>query len=870
MKTGSVLDAQTLQRGLGVVAALAAAVLVLSIAVVPASAQAPEGTAELTAIDSFSAREVYANTPQQVFDVTVSNPLLPSEGTPATVNWVEIDPTSDFELLGGTGPGDWESDIRSAGGRVIFTGDTLGPGESATFTVTTEVGQPQFDVSLPWSVSASDDGGTTATGYEPSESGALSPTIRVLQVVDNRFTGPTFIDDGDATEGQSVDGVLTVANLGSGTVTVDPSLSGSGFASLDDPAAFDLAPDSAPREIAWSGTLNGPGNASVSADATGTTQAFGQSFESDAPVSQSTDALSVLSAAEFEYAADSLNPQIVVPGSSVAFSVQLDNIGQAAVDNIDLASSTFEFAGFSAPLTSPSSIEGDSSALFTFQDTVVPATIPDGDYTPTVTINGTDQNGVTVSQTITLDDTLTLDSTVPDVAIDVDLPTSAVNGESPAATSNTDFQVTGTVTDANDSGEQDPCGSCEITGQLVVFDASGTQIQQEPVQFTNDGGDLSATINTSFQSGATAANVTASAVDEAGLSNSGATEIFDVDIVAPGEDLAVTGGPDGSDLRRIDVHLTERVAFPDRLTPTNFDVDGNVVTGVEFVDSKGVDNNEASQQGNSFPVGDQIVLTLGQDLGEDETPAVRFNGADLGDRPYDRVNLTLGNFEIEAADGILPPLPAVDSLGGLGELDGQFHTNQSAPELVASNVTEGHRIQVYEDSDGDGAVDGTDREVGEKIAQSSGSITIQLDDLGTTERDLTLLTRAVDASGNEGETAADAVSLDFTAPEFATLGEDVDNREVNTTLDEPLRDGRNAVADWVVEKNRFGTYVALERDQVTGADNTDTRTTHISDDEEQWEEGAADRVSYDFDGPVEERYIDRAGNVLANFVHVAN
>lgn len=854
------------RRGLGVLGALA---LILSLLAVPAHAVAPRGTASIVALEAISPLEILAGAAEQAFDVTVNNPLIGSDGgAPSTVDWIEIDPTSDFTINGAEATGDWTPDVRADSGRVIFTGDTLSPGSSVTFTLSTNVARPGFDLALPWQVSASDDGGLTSTAYEPESDGALSPVIRVLQVVDNRFTGPDAILDGDATAGQAATGAVTLANLGSATLTVTPELSGERF-DVAPPGDVTLAAGDQ-VDVDWSGNFQGAGVASVTADATAISDdpfAPEETPHADAPVTARTELIDVLTAVDLEYDSGSLSPQVVVPGSNVSFSLNLDNLGEVALETIDLASSTLEFASYSANLSSPASMEGQSSAQFVFDEATVAETIADGDYTPTVTVNGTDQNGVDVSQTLTLDDVITVDSTIPLIDIEVDLPNPAVRGENPAATSDEAFEVTGTVTDSNENGEQEPCGSCEVTGQLLVFDAAGSQIQSQPVEFDNSGGNLSATIDTTFQQGARSAQVTATAFDLADLEGQGNTQIFEIDIIPPTEDRAVTGGPDGRDFRRIDITLTERVAFPDLLTAASFEVDGNVVTNVTISDSEGIDNNDPGEQGNSFRVGDQITLSLGQDLGEDETPGVRFRASDSIDRPYDRVELDLANFTLTAADGIIPALPVVDEIGGLGELDGQFYTNDSSPDVVVSDVTEGHTLEIYEDLNDNGRIDpGTDRKAApdHEVMSDSGTATVTLDDLGQTERDLTLLVRARDGAQNPGNTAADVLTLDFTAPEFAAISVDVDNREVQVTLSESLRDGRNAVADWVVEKSKFGRYIALERESVSGDDNTDARTIHISDNEDEWGEGAVDRVTYDFTG-TDDRYIDRAGNPLANF-----
>lgn len=833
------------RRALGL---LLTAALIVTMAAVPALAKPPTGTAAVSVVDSFDDQEVYAGAAQQLFEVTVENPLTTDA---ATVNWVQVDPPDIFSVVGGSGPDGWNANVRPDGSRVIFSGGSLLPGGSATFEVTANVGRPDADLALDWVVNASDDDGRTTTKYDPDFEDALSPMIRVLRVVDNRFTAPPEVLDGDGTAGQSVDGVATVENLASGALDVTTELSGDGFTVTSAPGTVNIASQTQ-VDVPWTIELATDGTAQVIADASAQLP-----FPSDAPVSQATDTIEILTAAVFAYIDDTLSPEVVVPGSDVQFSVQLENMGEVNVTSIDPTASSFDFATFSAPLESPTSMEGQSQAMFTFARTTVPATIADGTYSPTVTLAGTDQNGIAVSQTVDVTDLVTLDSNAPLVDVGVLLPVPAVAGEEPAATSDRDFQIEGSVTDADQA-----CGDCDVTGKVVMFDAAGNEIGSESVSVTNDAGQIRATINVPFVDGTVAARVDVTAVDAAGLPGTGSTDLFTVDLDEPHESTAETGGPSGRDFRRIDITLDERVAFPADLRSADFDVDGNIVTDVNYADSANIGNNDPAVQGNDHPVGDQIILTLGSDLDEDATPVVRFRPA-LNERPYDRVFLELGNFEIEAIDGIIPDLVQVDEIGGFEKLD-RFYTNQSAPEMVVSNVTEGHRIRVWEDVNANGAVDGEDRKVGEQVVMDdSGSATVQLDDLGGTDRDLVLLTRASDPGGNSGPLTEEALTLDFTAPEFLQISTDTSAQTITVSFGEPLRDGRNHAADWVAEALERGHYVAMSIEEVTGEAVTASRTLHLEED--GWD-GSVDRLRYDFLGSEDDRYIDRAGNKLVNFI----
>jgi hypothetical protein len=252
---------------------------------------------------------------------------------------------------------------------------------------------------------------------------------------------------------------------------------------------------------------------------------------------------------------------------------------------------------------------------------------------------------------------------------------------------------------------------------------------------------------------------------------------------------------------------------------------------------------------------------------------VTFTTRAVNEPPYDRVGLVLGGFDLEATDGIIPGLPVLDTVGGLGEYDdpndaydgNRFFTNQNAPTVVVSAVDAGHAVTIYEDVDGDGVVDeGSDTVLGSGEALQAGTLEIELSDLGTNNRDLDLLTQATDGSGNSGLVALDGLTIDTIVPTFGSVTIDDANRDVHVTFSETLRGGRNAVADWVVEVQQFGRYFSLARDEVTGE--YDSRTISIADDEEQWN-GEIARLTYDFVGGEGERYFDRAGNQLGDFVN---
>ena len=104
-----------------------------------------------------------------------------------------------------------------------------------------------------------------------------------------------------------------------------------------------------------------------------------------------------------------------------------------AITTINKQASTFSFAGVSTTLASPDKDDTSGSKAYTFNPVVVPTSILDGSYSPSVRIVGTDINGMAVNQLIPVTDVIVIDRTAPLIDPTISVPPSNVQGEPPAA-----------------------------------------------------------------------------------------------------------------------------------------------------------------------------------------------------------------------------------------------------------------------------------------------------------------------------------------------------------------------------------------------------------------------------------------------------
>lgn len=839
-------------RGLGLALAVLTA---LSVFALPAAAAAAKGTASIDP----DQRQVLAGEVGALFDITVSNPAAPSglpvvgeESNPAYNMVVVAPPANAFTAVSGSGPSgtDWTSRMNSFG-HIFFEGDTIEDGESATFSIVADVARTGCDLGRTWDVYVSDDGGQTSVLQDPASPGALRTQIRVLEVIDVQLTGPSGVVDNSATQEQSgITARTTVLNAGSDALNVSATLgkaSGNAGAPTTSPA------DANPKTILSQGTatfdfdvtMGSPGNLVLGGDASAASCA-------DA-LNGLSDTISVMTKAALSYAGG-LAPTHVVPGEPYAFRTNISKTGQVAV-TLELVNSKFQFpAGapeYEAALLDNRNIPGGNQGVtFNFAEQIVPLSLADGSYDPEILVAGTDENGAPVDTTVVVTDTVTLDRLIPIVKPELTPPSTEVVGAKPATTNGAELRFGGTIEDPAGN----PCGGCAIQSAFLrQYDAAGNLIHQEDVKslVTNTAGMIGGSYSgesATYATGAVSVELHMVVADQAGNAGPGTSDLVDVDLLKPELKEAFSGGPNGDDPRRVDVVLTELVRAPVGCQSLDWTVDNNVVT---------------ASQCQPLPNGhDHVILTLQDALDADAEPTLTYvPRLGANNRRLDRVALPLDDDSIPIRDGLLPELPVLEQVSGLTKYDGQFWTNESSPDFLVTNVADGHLVKVWNDVNGNGQIDeGTDQEIasgngdpeGEANLQSSGTI-------GTNGDDINLLVQALDSRFNSSPLADELLTIDQTAPQFDSVA--FVANDVVVTFNEPLREGRDAFADWTVVQGSGFSELRMKPASVSG----DRETRTLSIDHADYDSTQVNAVGYEFMGAQGDRYFDRAGNLLADF-----
>lgn len=857
--------------------------LALSVFAVPAEAKPLKGTASLATPGTELARTVLAGTAQQKFDFTVSNPLNSGTTLGTAVNYVEILPPPDAGLIvptAYTGPTAGWTGRRTGSGKIIFEGGTLAAGSSGVFSITADVGRPATDQSRTWGVGASDDAGQTVQQFTAASAGALSTGFRVLKVIDVSIIGTPEVTDKSVTVGQAFTVRTTVQNAGSGSPSVTALLGAPGISSTAPPAQ--IIPASATRTFDFTVSFAAPATVNFSADAT--------AAGIDA-LDGALNGVIVQAAAAFTAAINTLSPKVVVPGFPYTFQLNLRNAGGVTA-TIDKAASRLQFASgsFSAPLESPSSYNAGQTATAAFASTLVPLSIPDNTYTPTLSVKSTDSNGFTNTVPVTIVDTIKLDRLVPAVLPVLTPPAPAVKGEAGALSNGVTFTMGGTVTDSGT-----PCGLCTIQSAILKqFDAAGADLNKNidvKANLSNSNGTLSGSTSKSFDAAARSAQLVVVVADEASqLSPAGQSLQVPVDNIAPAPLLGWTGGLTKQDTRRIDVVLSERAFFPRGAQTTDWAIDGNIVTAVAIQDCGPssvptkpthqtidcVANTNDQTGGNGFAIGNRIVLTIAQANTQDQEPTVTYQGNDLS-RARDRVNLGLLNQAVTAVDGIIPALPIISTVDGKPLQDQQFFTNKSAPRFSLTSVQSQHKIQVWRDLNTDGKIDESgaspDDLLGEAVVpMNATTVTIDSKSLGAVDiPEMRLLTKAIDLKLNTTPEpgaiqTSSILNLDFTAPRVGSPAVSLSAATATVSFSEPMYVGRNFASDWVLSGTVNGNPQSFIISTVGGSGGV--RTLTIEDDSFRTNDPTVvvNRVFYSFAGSnTADRYQDRAGNPLVDF-----
>jgi hypothetical protein len=764
------------------------------------------------------------------------------------------------------------------------------------FLVMVDAADVAADQIVPWSVDISDNGGQTVR--EASAGGNLTTAIRVLNVTSTAVTGPAGVfSDGTATAGQenlTVESI--VANYASAPLTVDPTLVSN--------VAGDTITDQDPVEIAAGAThtFSFPvtlANSTTAREFIGDASAPGAEAMADP-----SPLLTVQAATAFSYVNNTLLTRAARSGSTQNFVVTLSKTGTPAVT---LDSATLSFTKgtdtFSTDLSAPLTYaKNTNSKVFTFDPVTIPGDATgalDGVYAGSVTLTGTDDNGASVSRTVSINTPFEIDNLAPHVVPSIAGPTTQVDasGTSTAADGDT-LDFSGAI--MRGPGATDlPDTSATVTAcDLVLTDRVNVEVSRTAIpaaSCTNNAGsfDGSTTLSGALANGR--AFLEATVVDTAGntLGAVRSSSFVVVDNTAPSLASAVTGcGPNAADgcedLKTIRVNLSEPVKGG--FLPLDFLVDGDLVVG-------------ATSGCTATSFCDQVVLTLLQGFDENDRPVVDYAFRPIPTRtsPADGAANTLPVTGIVGAtDGIVPELPALDTvtqdgLNATGEqvsnamasrsdlaVDG-FYTNQESPTFEISGLESGYTALVALDTNGQGGfqpdpvVDAQGQEVAaaDTIVASCVSEGASVACAPTTpfpgDGTYELLVASRDGEGNlsEGSTGplagARAVDATLIIDNVAPSGRDflaTAANDVTVNLTETVVAGRDFASDWrasTILDN--GKTKILTVASVGGSDSL--RTITIG--EAGFSAADVDGIRYSFSGDPNERYQDAAGNYVANF-----
>ncbi|MBW3663283.1 MAG: hypothetical protein KY469_09315 [Actinobacteria bacterium] len=850
----------------GTAALILALVLGLALYALPAYAAVPRGTASIT-----TARTLLAGDTGQDFTLQVCNPDPGAESQ--TVHYVSVFPPPDMLTnLSASGPFGWNSQILAGGARVLFYGGTLLPGQCGNFTLTADITRPATDQTREWGVSASNDG-ISFTFYGPATEGATTTVFKVLKVVSIAVTAPVRAADGTVTAGQTVTTQLQVLNRSSNNaLEVTPTIR-------------DTGPDATTSSCPVTTLNNGPDAQTITCSTTFATAAAGDTVQlvGDATATgvdafdAQTGNIRIQAPVLLQYVTGSLNPRVIVPNGTTdwQFRATFKNLGVAAAEQLVTSGSHLRVGGASltnlqSPETippTPSSGGGSGGTQLTFVP--VKVSLADGTYQTVFRALGIDSNDLPISVDLTLDE-LVLDSDVPAINnLALNPPASLVKGEDAAAGSGRPVTFSGAV--VTNSG---PCADCTITQAFVnEYAPDGTLFEQHALQTSGSGRQISVDNSGNISGSATLTytapndllklqvRVVRLSVLSAEVESPGTL----LDTIAPRSDTATTVGfaGDGETDNTIILHLSERVAFPQGMSPADWNVQDNLVADAVLQDSKDINTND-----DGTIIGDIVELTLQKGLEEDERPALQYQPPTVRPRAFDRVDLKLQSNQIVAADGIIPRVPVIATVAGKAlqndTEDGSqkaFFTNDATPEIRITSVAVGHEVTLYEGNVGGDVL--ASGEVQQPPPGQSPSITFTPTFTETDQR-LTIVAQAVDPGLNPGGAINEILDLDFTAPTIVGAAKG-DGTDITVSLNEPVTVGRNSALDWTVTAN--GGQDALNVGSVTGS--WASRVLTIDDFRYDPATTTLSKVFYEFfeaGGPSGGRYFDRAGNAFPNTV----
>jgi hypothetical protein len=795
-----------------------------------AATQVSAGTAKLV-----TSPDVFAGSSGPV-TVQVSNPssMLPVGGT--SVNMVILHPANGFTIQPPPSPAPSGWHYTLSGTDAVFTGGTIAPGSSNNFTVPTQVSRPAANQSGNWQAKSSADSGETIVLDSTDSTGTMTSTIHVLKVTSAALSAPSGATDNTVTAGQNNTAVsLTVQNGGSGALTVTPKLTagGGGDSVGTAPVAQSIAGNDGTGSFTFPvafGTASGTTPRHFAADATAT--------GAPAAIGANTANITIQAASAFAYVANSLSPT-TVPSGARTFNLSVNKTGDPSL-TLTGATSTVTFQNgvnsFAFPLGADKAVgTGAVTSILSFAGTV--PSVPDGVYTGSLHLIGTDANGAAVDKTVSVA-SVTVDNTGPGVVPTLSSPTLDKNGK-PVAKDGTVLTIGGSVFNNGTSGALDQTATVTSCSLTII---GGSSALNQPATCTINKGTLGGTVT--VNSGglpAGTATLTVNIKDAANNTGSGTSSAVGIDNVAPSFASAKT-----KDVNTILVTTSEPVEGS--FQNADWSVNGTTAKQVSF-------------DGSASALGSVITITPQNAFGPNDKPAVsysRLEPAALGTVHDAPGNNAPTSASLTATDGIFPTAPTLTLVAGKAKFNdtNRFYTNSSSPTLTLGGLSAGDAVVLYEHLP-------TGNKVVCKTAPATGATASCAASGWTTDAIHNVQGYIGDGTNVTYFGPFAPIVVDHTAPGLKSASVNQGARTVTVTATELIGSGRDFAVDWSVVGTSGGQQVSYAIQSVTVGATPDLRVLHIDPADPNWASGSVANVAYTFVGSAPtDRYADRAGNVL--------
>jgi hypothetical protein len=814
--------------------------MLMAITVVPAFAVAI-GAATITTGDLLSGQPGAVTiriTNGSVGGGTLPGPLSGLNGdTGSNINAIVIEVPStvysatDVTLLTTGWTGEYDAEI----GFVYATADDasseLAPSASLDVTIEGAANEIADDTTRAVPVFVSDDGGRTL-----SSAGVPNLTSRILQVDSIAVVKPGAVNQNlsQVTAGQDTATVsVKVTNFGSQarSVTINAAKSSGSSTATVTPQIKNIGSGVSFDTAELVTTFGSAGTLGLNGTATSA---------NSAAVAVPADQIAVQQAFSGTYVNDSLSPRTAVQGQSYDFVLQLNKAGVQPA-NLTTTFSINGVATASGPQPFPAA---SSTETLEFDNVAIPAGAANGSYDTLLTASGVDDNGATVSVTIT-PQAVTLDNLLPFIELTADVGDPDVTGATPAAGDGRTITFGGTVEVSDGGAGFDACTTCTVTAKLV------TDLGEElPFTLTNTNGNLSGSASFTFGAGTTSASATATAVKDTGLSSTGASDTFEVDIIAPTLASATTGRDDQGDF--VNVSLSE-LADTTNSRPFAWQVDNSAV------------QSATAQPAENGAVMVQLRLLEGNTFANNATPTVSYSptglaGTPFGSRINDRVSLTMLDQVIEAIDGIVPDAPILSSVQGLALQGGKFYTNQFKPTVTVAGMEAGTLLELYFDRNGNEIPENSEVVYSGPVSNATETVTLG-NSLGNSDTEHMLIGRLHDGVAF-GLQTLEPLILDRTVPVITAYAQT--GSKVVVTFSETLPQGRDAAFDWTVIAEQNGETRSRSVEAVTAGLDAKERVLDVAPSSYNPADGDVSGVRFKYRGAASDRYSDFATNTLAN------